>query len=150
MTVEYSVPCASQRFVIACYNAGTGGAIGSGDAVRLVTGATAGVHPKVSLCTTTATITLAFGVALEAAATGSICNVVCLGPAKVVANSAVTVKGAVKLTAGTAGVRGRVSPLAAGTAAVTASSKYLGYALTTATSGGECVIFVNSHSLVNA
>jgi len=150
MSTETFVPNASQRFVITCYNSGTGGAIGSGDAVRLVTGATASLHPKVSLCTTTATITLAFGVALQAMATGVTGPVVFLGPAKVVANSAVTVHGAVCLTAGTAGVRGRVSPLAAGTAAVTATSKYLGYALTTLSSGAEGLIMVNSHALVNA
>jgi hypothetical protein len=151
MTVEYTVPCASQRFVITCYNVGTNGAIEAGDAVKIVTGATAGVHPKVGLAGATAgTITLAFGVALEAMATGASGPVVTLGPAKVVANNAITVGAAVQLTYGTAALRGRVSLLSAGTAGVTASSKCLGRALTAAATSGTCVVFVNPNPLANA
>jgi len=143
MTTEISIPSASQRFIVTCYNVGTNGAVEANDAVKITTGSSNLIPQCVLAGSTAGTQTLAGGVALEAIATGAYGPVCVLGPVQCTANSAVTVKGWVALTYGTAGVRGRISPLASGTAATVASSKYLGYALTAAASGATCLIFVN-------
>lgn len=148
MTMDRSVPCGDNPFIVTCYNAGTGGAISPKDGVRLVTATVGSVHKYlVSLPTTAAVVTGAFGVALVSAATGAFCDVVIHGPATMVSNGAITAKAQVMLVGGTAGVRGRCALATAATAGAVNvwRSKVIGWAMHPASAAArDITVFVNT------
>lgn len=154
MSTNITVPSAERRIEVTCYNVGTNGAVKNGDAVLLrPTAGTNPLQPAINIAGATAgTVTKAGGVALAAAATGATCPVVILGPAKVTSNATFATVGLhVALAIGTAGVRGRVTPLSATATAGTIRTRYLGYNLTTTTGAGqEMLIMVNPSPLRQA
>jgi hypothetical protein len=148
MTMDRSVPCREQSFIVSCYNAGTNGAIGANDGVRLTTATVGSVHKYlVNLPGTAAAVTGAFGVAVSSAATGAFCDVVIFGPATMVANGAITSKAQVMLVGGTAGVRGRCALATAATAGAVGvwRSKVIGWAMHPVSAAArEITVFVNT------
>ena len=139
MTTEITLS-STDRVLVTVYSSA---ALSAKDAVMLDTGSSQNI-PCVQKCGATAgTISRVFGVLVEDVSTGGYGACCIHGPALVTVNSAVTVKGAVTLTYGTAGVLGRVSPMAFTSGAI-ATSDYLGWAIKAAGSGSVTEIFVNT------